>query len=308
MSAAVTAARPRWSESLWRNTPVVLRPLVAAAVAVALWEAIVKGFHVPSYVIPTPLAAGSYVVDNWSTLQPLFFQTLSECGLGFLVGVVGGIVLAVLMSEIRVLNTTIYPLIIASQATPIVAIAPPLVIILGFGMAPKLTIVGLIVFFPMVVNVLSGLNSVDPELLALVRSIGTTRFRLLALVKLPSALVPMGAALRIGATLSVTGAVIGEWTATTTPGLGNNILNQQSALNTPAVFGEVLLLTGMGIIGFLLMCLVERLITPWRHRSKGRGLAHSSYRRSLAARLASGADPVRELGAGAPPAATGQSA
>jgi NitT/TauT family transport system permease protein len=263
------------------GAPMLLRSLAAVVVAVALWEGIVVAFHIPSYVIPTPLSAAKYVFDNWSTIQPLFLQTLKEICLGFVVGVAAGLILAVIMSEVRLFHTIVYPLLIATQATPIIAIAPPLVIIMGFGITPKLTIVGLIVFFPVIINVLSGLSSVDADVLALCKSIGTSRLRLLLLVKLPSSLVPLGAALRIGATYAVTGAVIGEWTATTTPGLGNDILNQQSALNTPAVFGEVLILTGIGIAGFVLMSGVERLITPWRRRAQARGLLQSRYRRHV---------------------------
>ncbi len=279
-----------------RTLPFAARPIVAIVVAVLLWEAVIKLFNVPPYVIPTPESTVAFVWDDWSQLQPLFFQTLSEVVLGFLVGVGVGVFLAVLMSEVKVLNTTLYPLIITSQAAPIVAIAPPLVIILGFGMLPKLVIVGLCVFFPIVVNMLSALNSVDPEMLALVKSIETSRLRLLALVKLPSALGPLCAALRIGATFAVTGAVIGEWTATATRGLGNNILTQESALNTPAVFGEVIMLTGIGIAGFLLMSLLERFVIPWRRRSTARGLLRSRFRR----RLVSGGAPSVTTRVGAP--------
>jgi len=284
---------------------LLLLPLVAIIAAVILWEGVVVVFHVPHYVIPTPASAARYVFDNWAHIQPLFLQTVQECVLGFVIGVAAGIILAILMSEIPVFNSTAYPLIIASQATPIVAIAPPLVIILGFGLAPKLVIVALIVFFPVIVNVLGGLNSVDPDLLNLVRSIGTSRLRLLALIKVPSALGPLGAALRLGATYSVTGAVIGEWTATTSPGLGNDILTQQSALNTPAVFGEVLLLTATGIAGFLLMGVLERLMTPWRQRAKARGILQSRYRRGCMTRLTTSPSP-QEDAISSPPVHPGQ--
>lgn len=269
-----------------RTAAVVLRPVLAVAVAAALWEAVVLAFNVPKYVLPTPVAAVEYVFNNWARLQPLFLQTASECLYGFLIGVFAGVSLALVMSELPIVNSTVYPLLIATQATPIVAIAPPLVIILGFGLAPKLVVVALIVFFPVVVNVLGGLNSVDDDLVSLVKTVGTSRWRLLLLIKFPAALPPLGAALRIGATYAVTGAVIGEWTATETPGLGNDILVQQSALNTAAVFGEVLLLTATGILGFLLMGAVERAITPWRRRARARGLLQSRYRRGCAERLA----------------------
>lgn len=261
--------------------PYVLRPVIAVLAAGVLWELVVIIFNVPHYVMPTPVDAIKYVFNHWSRLQPLFVRTAEECLFGFLIGIAAGVLLAVLMAEIPLFNSIVYPLMIASQATPIVAIAPPLVIIIGFGWAPKLVIVALIVFFPVIVNVLGALKSVDQDMLNLVKSIGTSRWRMLLLIKFPSALQPLGAALRIGATYAVTGAVIGEWTATTTPGLGSDILVQQSALNTPAVFGEVLLLTALGIFGFLLMSWIEQLITPWRRKSKARGLLQPRYRREI---------------------------
>lgn len=278
---------------------LVMPPILAVVVVFLLWEGVVAVFHVPSYVIPTPVSAVKYVFAHWDRLQPLFLQTVQEFVFGFLIGVGAGVVLAVLLSEMPSLSGPLYPLIIATQATPIVAIAPPLVIILGFGMAPKLVVVALIVFFPVLINVLSGLNSVDRDMMNLVRSIGTNRIRTLALIKIPAALSPLGSALRLGAAYGITGAVIGEWTATATRGLGNDVLVQQSALNTPAVFGEVLLLTALGLFGFLLMSFLDRVIQPWRHRAKAKGLLQSPYRRGCQTRLSTSSTTGGPAGLGA---------
>jgi NitT/TauT family transport system permease protein len=169
-----------------------------------------------------------------------------------------------------VVQRVVYPVLIASQAIPVVAIAAPLVIVFGFGLAPKVLIVAFIVFFPVVVNVLDGLASVDRDLLNLARIMDGRPLRVFLLIELPATLTPLFSALKLGATYAVTGAVLGEWTASLTPGLGNYLLVQNSRLNTDAVYGAVLLLAAIGVAGFLIVLGLERLATPWRVRSTAR--------------------------------------
>jgi ABC-type nitrate/sulfonate/bicarbonate transport system permease component len=126
------------------------------------------------------------------------------------------------------------------------------------------------VFFPVVVNVLDGFASVDRDLLNLARIMGGRPLRVLWNIELPATLTPLFSALKLGATYAVTGAVLGEWNASLTPGLGNYLLIQNSQLNTPAVYAAVLLLTTIGVTGFLFVVLAERLATPWRTRSTAR--------------------------------------
>jgi NitT/TauT family transport system permease protein len=130
--------------------------------------------------------------------------------------------------------------------------------------------VAFIVFFPVVVNVLDGFASVDRDLLNLARIMDGRPLRVLWRIELPATLTPLFSGLKLGATYAVTGAVLGEWTASLTPGLGNYLLIQGSRLNTPAVYAADLLLTAIGVTGFLLVVITERLCTPWRTRSTGR--------------------------------------
>jgi NitT/TauT family transport system permease protein len=174
------------------------------------------------------------------------------------------------MSRWSLVQRAVYPILIGSQAIPIVAIAAPLVIVLGFGLGPKIAIVAFIVFFPVVVNVLDGFASVDRDLLNLARIMDGRSLRVLWVIELPATLTPLFSALKLGATYAVTGAVLGEWTASLTPGLGNYLLIQNSRLNTPAVYAAVLLLTAIGVTGFLAVVGAERLCTPWRTRSTAR--------------------------------------
>jgi len=183
-----------------------------------------------------------------------------------------GYVLAIVMGQSRIVRRGLYPLLIATQAVPIIAIAAALVIWLGFGLTPKVVIVALIVFFPVVVNVLDGLSNVDRDAISLARAMGAGRARILLHISMPATLTPLFSALKLAATFSVTGAVLGEWTASTTGGLGVYLLEQNSRLNTAGVFAAILLLSAIGIVGFLVIAGIEQLATPWRTRSTPRRL------------------------------------
>ncbi len=256
--------------SRWRRAGRLALPVVAVLGVFVVWDLIVRGFDVKPWIVPSPGDSLRSIADDWGTLGRLTWTTVKETALGFLAGAAIGFFLAVVMSRWSLVQRVVYPVLVASQAIPVVAIAAPLVIVLGFGLAPKLVIVAFIVFFPVVVNVLDGLASVDRDLLNLARIMDGRPVRVLALIELPATLTPLFSALKLGATYAVTGAVLGEWTASKTPGLGNYLLIQSSKQNTDAVYAAVLLLTAIGVTGFLLVLAAERLATPWRTRSTAR--------------------------------------
>jgi ABC-type nitrate/sulfonate/bicarbonate transport system permease component len=251
------------------SQPVQRFGFIIAAIALifGVWNAVIWLFGLQPYVLPTPQSAISAVAGQWSTLAPLTWQTLKETAEGFFIGSVTGFVLAVVMSAFRPVQRLVYPALIGSQAVPIVAIAAPLVILFGFGMLPKLVIVAWIVFFPVVVNVLDGLAHIDQDLLNLSRVLGAQRTREFIHIRLPATLSPLFSGLKIGATYAVTGAVIGEWTASSQQGLGTYLLSANSSFNVQVVFGVTLLLTAIGILSFLLVTAIETVATPWRSRS-----------------------------------------
>jgi ABC-type nitrate/sulfonate/bicarbonate transport system permease component len=257
-------------------------PLLITAAIFGVWDLVVRVFSIQTYVLPPPGAVFSTIRTDWDVLQPAMWQTIEEFVIGFVVGVACGFVLAVAMGHSRILQRGLYPLLIASQAVPIIAIAAALVIWLGFGLLPKIVIVALIVFFPVVVNVLDGLTNVDRDAISLARAMGANGFRILLHIRLPATLTPLFSALKLAATFSVTGAVLGEWTASTTGGLGVYLLEQNSRLNTAGVFAAILLLSAIGIVGFLVVAGAEQLATPWRTRSTPRRLPFGRARRSRA--------------------------
>lgn len=255
-----------------RGTMVkVLTTLVAVALVFAIWDLAIRVLHVKPFVVPPPSTVFRKIATSWrGTLQALTWQTLLETVYGFLTGAVVGFVLAVAMGQLRIVQRLVYPVLIASQAVPVVAVAAPLVIILGFGMTPKIVIVAWIVFFPVVVNVLDGLANVDRDLLNLARVMNGSRLRVFALIELPATLTPLFSALKLGATYAVTGAVIGEWTASANQGLGTYLISANASMDTAGVYGATLILTAIGITSFLLIVLLENLATPWRTRSVAR--------------------------------------
>jgi ABC-type nitrate/sulfonate/bicarbonate transport system permease component len=239
-------------------------------VVFAAWGAAVEVFRIPRYVLPSPAQVFDHIRDDWRTLTAGFAVTFVEFLLGFVAGAAAGFLFAVAMDASRTVRGVLYPILIASQAVPVIAISAALTIWLGFGLAPKLAIVALVVFFPVVVNVLDGLASVDRDLLALVRSMGASRVAVFRHVKLPASYAPLFSALKLSATFSVTGAVIAEWTASTSGGLGAYLLQANSRLNTAGTFAAIVCLAALGIVSFLIVVGVEHLLTPWRTRSTAR--------------------------------------
>jgi len=188
--------------------------------------------------------------------------TLYEVLLGLAIAVALGLLFAVAMHLSRTLREAAYPLLVASQAVPIVVLAPIFVLAFDYGIGPKVAIVALICFFPVTVNVLDGLRSVDPGHLSLMRSFGASRLRTLRAVELPAALPSFFSGLRIAATVSVIGAVFGEW-AGAEDGLGRLVLLGNDQLETPRVYAGIVILTLMAVALFALASLAERLACPW---------------------------------------------
>jgi ABC-type nitrate/sulfonate/bicarbonate transport system permease component len=253
---------------LLRNVGV---PLLSLVVLGALWQGIIVVFHVAPYIAPRPLQAVQAVTSNWSTLWPLALGTIRETVYGFLVGAALGIFFGVIMAKVPVLQRSVYPVLVLSQAVPIIALAPPLVLMLGFGVTPKVVIVAWIVFFPVTVNVVDGLSHVDQDLVTLARVYGAPRWRTFLQIEVPATTTPLFSGLKIGATYAVTGAIIGEGASGS---YGSSLalyqVHANSNLNAAAVYGTTMLMTAIGITWFLLVVATEVAVTPWQRRSVAR--------------------------------------
>jgi ABC-type nitrate/sulfonate/bicarbonate transport system permease component len=233
----------------------------------AVWQGVASLDSVDDLTLASPVETATALSDDWSLLMDNAWVTLAEVLLGLAIAVVAGAALAVAMHLWRPLRDAAYPLLVASQAIPIVVLAPIFVLAFDYGIGPKLAIVALICFFPITVNLLDGLRSVEPELLKLMRSMGASRLRTLWSVELPAALPFLFSGLKVAATVSVIGAVFGEW-AGADEGLGRLVLIGNNQLQTPRVYAGIVLLTLMAVALFALVVLAERFACPWNRKEQ----------------------------------------
>jgi ABC-type nitrate/sulfonate/bicarbonate transport system permease component len=244
----------------------VLPPLVAGALLVIVWELVLRLGHPGPLALPTPGAVLRALHGDDGTLARAALVTAEEAVAGFAVGTVCGLALAIGTAESAILRRGLYPLLVTTQAIPPIALATPLAIWLGYGLWPKVIVAALLVFFPVFVNAHAGLTQLEPGLERLLRSLGASRIQVLRVARLPSALPLVLAALRLGATYAVIGAVFGEWVGAD-DGLGIYLLQANGRLQTDRVLAAVLVLAALGLIAFGLVALAERALTPWRRRS-----------------------------------------
>ena len=233
---------------------------------IVLWEVIVRGFDVPEYLFPAPSQVAIALRDDWSSiLAPAMWVSLREVLIGFAIAAVAGVGLAIVLHMFGPLRRAVYPLLIGSQTIPIVVLAPILVIVLGYGIMPKLVIVALICFFPIVVNGLDGLRSVDDDFIHMMKTLDANRWAIFKRIEFPGALPAIFSGMRIAATFAAIGAVFGEW-AGASAGLGYVMLQATPNLQTSRIFAAILILTLIALALFALVSLLERIFVPWAAR------------------------------------------
>jgi NitT/TauT family transport system permease protein len=219
-------------------------------------------FQVPIVVLPTPWQVLQAMVQEWKVLGEEAWITALECIYGFALAMGIGIPIAVIMTYSRIANQMFYPLLVASQSIPKVAVAPILLVWFGTGIKSKLAMAFVIAFFPVVVDTATGLRSTSPELIELARSLQCTRLQTFFKIQLPSALPSIFSGAKIAVTLSVIGAVIGEFIGSN-EGLGNLLLTANSQLNSPLVWASLTVLSVLGVILYGLVVVAEKLLMPW---------------------------------------------
>jgi ABC-type nitrate/sulfonate/bicarbonate transport system permease component len=230
------------------------------------WEVSVRLAGVPSFILPPPSQIARRVVSDFSLLAEHFLVTLGEIVLGFVIALVSAFAFALAIFYSKTLERVFYPVIIFLQNMPLFAIAPLLKLWLGFTIWPKVTVAALIAFFPIVVNTVDGLRATDPDLIDLLKIFGASRIQILHKVQLPSALPFIFSGARVGITLSVVGAVIGEWVGAQA-GLGYVMLRANATLKTDLVFAAIFALSwarGLALWALDAAKPAERWATPWR--------------------------------------------
>ncbi|HEX8123640.1 MAG TPA: ABC transporter permease subunit [Solirubrobacteraceae bacterium] len=253
-----------------RRSPAAGR-LGAAALALALlaaWELYARAGGVDELILPAPTAIADAGWTDRSLLWDNFVVTAAEVGLGIAVSAVAAFALAVGLHFSRTARGAVFPLLVASQAVPIVVVAPLLVVWWGFGLGPKLAIVALVCFFPIVVTTLDALRRVDPEELKLLRTLDATRWQAFRFAEAPAALPAALSGAKIAVAVAVIGAVFAEY-AGSSEGLGHLILQSLPQLEIARAWAAVALLAAFAVALFYALHLAERRIAPWAHRSGG---------------------------------------
>jgi NitT/TauT family transport system permease protein len=263
MSATTPPTRGRGAAAAHRALPIV----AAAIVFVAGWQLVVTVANYPAFVLPTPGAVLTRLVQAWTagTIEPHAFETVTEIVLGIAVGGTVGIAIGIVLARWSVAERLLSPYIVAAQAMPILALAPLIYLWFGSGLGSRVLICSLIVFFPIAVTTMVGFRSVDPRLIELARSLRASRRQILWTFEVPGALPHILGGFRVGVTLAVVGAIVAEW-AGADRGLGVLInLARGSLFDTALLFATLITIAAIGICLYLVVTLIERaLLGPWR--------------------------------------------
>jgi NitT/TauT family transport system permease protein len=248
----MTAIRPR----------EVVTALVTILVSIGLWEAVVRLFQVPEFLVPAPSAIWQEFASRADLYATHTWITLYETVIGFLLAVVLGILAAIAIVYSRALQSVVYPVILVLQIVPKVAVAPLLLIWVGYGLQSKALIALLVAFFPIVISTATGMRAADPELLDLVKVLKGSRWQEFVKIRFPYSLPFIFSGLKVAITLAVIGAIIGEFVGGN-EGLGYLIVIANAQLKTAMSFSSFILLSLMGLGLFAAIVVLERLMVPW---------------------------------------------
>jgi NitT/TauT family transport system permease protein len=240
----------------------ILPPALLLMAIVALWAWMSAHGSIPSYLLPSPTRLFSAIVTNDSVLLRHGLVTASEAIGGFVIGGVAGVLASVLLASSRPVRDCFFPLALASQAVPIAAITPLIVLLIGRGQPAILTVVAISAFFPMLINMTRGLRAADVDYHELLHSLSASRFQRLRMIELPGALPYLFAALKIGAATSFITAMVGEWIGSNV-GLGYLIVISGQYFKIPTLWAAVAAASALTLILVGLVALTERIAMPW---------------------------------------------
>jgi NitT/TauT family transport system permease protein len=239
-----------------------LLPVAVILVVLCIWQAVVVIFGLKPYFIPSPTLIARTFWDNARTIGDNTVPTVLQAITGFAIGNTLAVVLSIWFVHVRPARRALYPLAIILQSIPLVALAPVAIVTLGTGFTTKVVMTAIISFFPTLVNMMRGLDSIDPSLVELFKSVHATRADVLWKLRWPSALPYLFSGLRITASASVVGAIIVEWIGSDT-GLGYMVINSTYQFNTPLLWASLVASSVLVLAAFGLVALAERLLIPW---------------------------------------------
>jgi NitT/TauT family transport system permease protein len=252
--------RLRKRREMWRRR---LLPVAGIGSALLLWAALVYLLKVPPFIAPSPVLVITTLYSKFGLLMTNLLPTVIEAVSGFLLGNVAAIVIATVFVHKKTMEEAFFPLVVIINTIPVVAKAPILVLLLGNGMEPKIAIAALICFFPTLVNMVRGLESVNPQAMELMRVLSASKSEVFFKLRLYNSLPYLFSALKISASTSVIGAIVGEWIGTTT-GIGALIIQATYAFDSALLYATVIVGSCFSMVFFLTITLAERLVVRWQ--------------------------------------------
>jgi NitT/TauT family transport system permease protein len=238
-------------------------PVLGIGGFLLFWAALVYILKVPPFVAPSPLAVANMLGDKFPMLMRNLLPTAIEALLGFCLGNVTAIVIATVFVHRKTMEETFFPLVVLINTIPVVAKAPILVLLLGNGMEPKIAIAALICFFPTLVNMVRGLESVNPQAMELMRVLSATKREIFLKLRLPNSLPYLFSALKISSSTAVIGAIVGEWIGSTV-GIGALIIQAMYAFDSALLYATVIVGSSFSVAFFLCITGLERLVVRWQ--------------------------------------------
>jgi ABC-type nitrate/sulfonate/bicarbonate transport system permease component len=242
-----------------------IAPIVFILILLIIWEFIVNVGGIEKYILPAPTDVIKVLIKDFRTMIPHISATLYEGMVGFLIAIVLSIILAVIMDMVPLIKRALYPVLVISQTIPTVALAPLFIIWFGFGALPKIIVVVIVCFFPIVISIVDGLEGVDKDLINHFKLMGASKLNVFLHLKLPYGMINFFSGMRIAATYSIMGAVIGEWLGGD-KGLGVYMTRARSAYALDKMFASIVIIVAISMGIFLLVSFMEKVFTPWNDK------------------------------------------
>jgi len=240
-------------------------PFIPIAVVLLLWQVLSTSGIVPPYMLPSPLRVTEAFVGDFPLLMRHLLSTLREAFTGLAIAVSAAFVLAVIMDANRLIKQSLTPLLLLTQTMPVIAVAPLLILWMGYGHAPKITLVFLTCFFPITIGLLGAFASADNDALRLLQSMGAKKWQLYRYIKIPQGLPEFFSGLKIAASYSIIGAVVAEWLGGDS-GLGVYMIRVRRTYSFDKMFAVIILVSVLSLILIKLITIIERTAMPWRKK------------------------------------------
>ena len=240
-------------------------PIGFIIILIILWEVIVSIGGIEEYILPSPIDVGITLINELPTMVPHIIATLYEGIVGFLIAILISIIIAIIMDTVPVIKKALYPVLVISQTIPTIAIAPLFIIWFGFGYLPKIIVVVIMCFFPMVISIVDGLEGVDKDLINHFKLMGASKLNVFLHLKLPFGMINFFSGIRIAATYSIMGAVIGEWLGGE-KGLGVYMTRARSAYALDKMFAAIIVIVIISILIVFLVTFIEKKLTSWNEK------------------------------------------